>query len=151
MRSRLSDTREMIWSRAHSASAVGACISVFLLTRNAPAAEQTALDPNTPVPQEELSLQAFGSKNLTCVEWNDSCATCRRELEWGSALLDAWDRLSGQRRGVQGVEFIAQAGDWPAARAVAPSLVPGPTKRNAQIQALRVRVRHARAQPCIQG
>ena len=31
-------------------------------------------------------------------------------LEWGSALLDAWDRLSAQRRGVQGVESIAQAG-----------------------------------------
>jgi hypothetical protein len=79
MRGRLSHTREMIWSRAPSASVVGACISVFLLTRNSPAAEQTALEPSTPVPQEELSLQAFGSKNPTCVEWNDSCATCRRD------------------------------------------------------------------------
>src|SRR5271170_6773262 len=79
MRGRLSDTREMIWSRAPSASAVGACISVFLLTRNAPAAKQIALEPSTPVPQEELSLQAFGSRNPTCVEWNDSCATCRRD------------------------------------------------------------------------
>src|ERR1700723_2870761 len=79
MRGRLIDTtREMIWSRAPSVSAVGACI--FLCARTRPAVEQTALEPSRPVPQEELSLQAFGSKNPTCVEWNDSCATCRRDL-----------------------------------------------------------------------
>src|ERR1700729_4345579 len=79
MRGRLSDIREMFGARPPGASAGGACFPVFLLTRNAPAAEQPALEPSAPVPQEELSLQAFGSKNPTCVEWNDSCATCRRD------------------------------------------------------------------------
>ena len=41
----------------------------------APAAAQGA----APLTPEEGSLQAFGANKPTCVEWNDSCATCERD------------------------------------------------------------------------
>jgi len=69
----------MNWSPAPSASAVGAYVSIFILASLAPAAGQTAPTPSEPVARDELSLEAFGSKNPTCREWNDGCATCRRD------------------------------------------------------------------------
>jgi hypothetical protein len=43
----------------------------------APASAQT--QPDDPAQREEQSLEGFGVENSACVEWNDGCATCRRD------------------------------------------------------------------------
>jgi hypothetical protein len=65
------------------ASAFGALLSILAAAALAPAfAQQTtppAAAPLDPAAQQNLSLQGFGAKNPTCLEWNDGCATCRRD------------------------------------------------------------------------
>lgn len=68
-----SDIHEMV---ARRASAVGAFLSIFLFASFALATEPTL---DAPLAREELSLEAFGAKNPTCLEWNDGCTTCRRD------------------------------------------------------------------------
>jgi hypothetical protein len=55
-----------------------ACLFLFAAAMAPAAAETTPVDP---AQREELSLQGFGAKNATCVEWSDSCATCRRDSD----------------------------------------------------------------------
>jgi hypothetical protein len=72
----LSDIREMVTRRA---SAVGAFLSIVLFAGFALAAGLITPTPDEALTREELSLEAFGAKNPTCLEWNDGCATCRRD------------------------------------------------------------------------
>ena len=62
------------------ASAVATLISVFSSATLALANEQPALAPANPLAREQLSVERFGVENPTCFEWNDGCATCRRDV-----------------------------------------------------------------------
>ena len=72
----MSDIHEMV---AHRASAVGAFLSIFLSASFAPAAGLVSPPADEPIAREELSLETFGAKNSTCLEWNDGYETCRRD------------------------------------------------------------------------
>jgi hypothetical protein len=72
----MSDIHEMV---AHRASAVGAFLSIFLSASFAPAAGLVSPPADEPIAREELSLETFGAKNPTCLEWNDGCETCRKD------------------------------------------------------------------------
>jgi hypothetical protein len=67
------------FSPALCAGAVAGLISVFLPTTLAFADGQPPLAPADPPTREQLSLEGFGAGNPTCLEWNDGCATCRRD------------------------------------------------------------------------
>jgi hypothetical protein len=51
-------------------------ITLVLSVMAGAASAQDATPPATP---EAATLQDFGAKNASCVEWNDGCATCLRD------------------------------------------------------------------------
>ena len=62
------------------ASAVAGLISVFSSATPAFADGQPIPAPADPLAREQLSLKGFGAANPTCLEWNDGCATCLRDV-----------------------------------------------------------------------
>lgn len=42
-------------------------------------ASASLADSAAPPAAEETTLQGFGAQNPSCLEWNDSCATCLRD------------------------------------------------------------------------
>jgi hypothetical protein len=67
------------FSPALYASAVAGLISVFSPATLA-FADGQPLAPAYPLAREQLSVEGFGAENPTCLEWNDGCATCRRDV-----------------------------------------------------------------------
>jgi hypothetical protein len=76
----VSDIYEMLYSPTLYASAVVGLISVFSAAALAFADGQPPLAPTDALTREQLSLEGFGAANPACLEWNDGCATCRREV-----------------------------------------------------------------------
>ena len=52
-------------------------LTFSLFLSGSAAVAQTA----APSPAEEISLQGFGAQNPVCLEWNDGCATCLRDVD----------------------------------------------------------------------
>jgi hypothetical protein len=55
-------------------------LALLMFLAAAPATAQDAQPkPETSSPsQTEVSIQGYGDREKTCLEWNDGCRTCRR-------------------------------------------------------------------------